>query len=122
MGYTATKRIEIAGLHQLDLPYKSPCTRQHGHNWIIEVEVCAEELNEEGMVIDFTHISEIVNRLDHRNLNNFIKQPTAENIAKWIRDEIEKELDIHRDEDSNRSWVSKVTVQESEGNVACYIP
>jgi len=117
--FTVTKRLEIAGAHRLDLPYNSPCKRLHGHNWIITVEVSAEELNKEGMVIDFTDIKETVHRLDHKNLNDiFDFNPTAENIAKWVADEIQGEFDGEKDTQK----VTKVTVQESEGNVACYIP
>ena len=35
--YTVSKRMEIAGAHQLRLPYESKCENLHGHNWIITV-------------------------------------------------------------------------------------
>lgn len=122
--FTVTKRMEISASHSLKLPYDSPCKRTHGHNWIITVEVSAEELDEGGMVIDFSTIKEVVQRLDHRDLNKTLLgiNPTAENIAKWICDEVQKALDTHRDEDSNESRVSKVTVQETENNIASYVP
>ena len=97
--YTVIKTLEIAGAHTLNLPYDSPCGRLHGHNWTVEVEVRSENLNAEGMVIDFTIISEVVRQLDHAQLNNvqcphckeitpgILPQglnPTAENIARWI--------------------------------------
>lgn len=67
-----------------------------------------EELNENGMVVDFKEISNIVKgKLDHAYLNDVIPgNPTAENIAKWICDSI--------------PFCVKVSVQESEGNVATY--
>ena len=115
--YTVTKRIEIAGSHRLKLPYDSPCTRLHGHNWIIEVEVIAGILTTQGMVVDFTNISKVVRQLDHRDLNEmFTFNPTAENIAEWIFNNVKKTLD------NSHAEVSKVTVQESEGNIACYTP
>jgi len=115
--YKVTKRIEIAGSHRLELPYDSPCQRVHGHNWIITVEVIAGILSCQGMVIDFTSISKVVKTLDHRDLNKILHcNPTAENIAKWIFDNVKKNLD------NPHAEVSKVTVQESEGNIACYTP
>ncbi len=113
--YSVTKRIEIAGSHKLELPYDSPCQRLHGHNWIIEVTVVSGILSTQGMVVDFTNISNVVKILDHRYLNDlFDFNPTAENIAKWIFDKVKGNLDNpHAD-------VMKVTVQESEGNIACY--
>lgn len=106
--YTVKKRIEIAGAHQLKLPYPSKCSRLHGHNWIIEVTCQREELDENGMVIDFSKIKEVVMQLDHQYLNDLLKgiNPTAENIAKWIADQI--------------PYCVKVSVQESEGNLAIY--
>lgn len=106
--YTVKKRIEIAGAHQLKLPYPSKCSRLHGHNWIIEVTCQREDLDENGMVVDFSKIKEVVMQLDHQYLNEILKgiNPTAENIAKWIADQI--------------PYCVKVSVQESEGNLAIY--
>ncbi len=105
--YTVTKRIEVSGAHCLRLPYGSKCTRLHGHNWIIDVTCRREELDENGMVVDFTHIKDVVMKLDHAFINDIVKtNPTAENIAKWIHDQI--------------PFCTRVSVQESEGNVAIY--
>jgi len=105
--YEVTKTMEVAGAHFLVLLYKSKCQNLHGHNWKISVTCQNETLNESGMVIDFTEIKRIVNQLDHENINHFVAQPTAENIAKWICDQI--------------PHCVRVSVQESEGNMACYI-
>ena len=131
--YSITKRIEIAGAHRLNLPYDSPCKRLHGHNWIIEVEISCETLTASGMVMDFTSLKEAMERvikesLDHRDLNVVPElnglNPTAENLAKWIAEELQSYLmgDGPEAPDDEIPIVSKVTVQESEGNKACYIP
>ena len=88
--YYISKRIEIAFAHQLRLNYESKCQRLHGHNGIATIYCCSEELNENGMVVDFTHVKRCINdRLDHRCLNElFDFNPTAENIARWIADEV----------------------------------
>lgn len=106
--YFVKKRLEIAGSHHLKLDYESKCSNLHGHNWIITVYCKSETLDNNGMVIDFTHIKKAVSdKLDHQNLNEiFDFNPTAENIAKWICDNVPK--------------CYKVDVQESEGNTATY--
>ena len=106
--YKISKRFEISASHKLELNYDSKCLNQHGHNWIITVYCKSKKLNENGMVIDFKHIkNRISNELDHKYLNDVLCfNPTAENIAKWIVDEID--------------FCYKAIVQESEGNLASY--
>lgn len=106
--YYVSKRMEIAGCHKLRLSYESKCSNMHGHNWIVTVYCRARRLNRDGMVIDFKHVKENIHGyLDHGNFNKLLPfNPTAENIAKWIVDQIPE--------------CYKATVQESEGNIAVY--
>ncbi|MDE6644780.1 MAG: 6-carboxytetrahydropterin synthase, partial [Muribaculaceae bacterium] len=77
--YYVSKRLEISGSHSLQLPYPSKCMRKHGHNWVITVHCRAKELNDAGMVTDFTHIKESVSDvLDHADFNEVLPfNPTA---------------------------------------------
>jgi len=106
--YKVQKRIEISSSHSLILDYESKCQELHGHNWIITIYCKKKELDQNGMVEDFTKIKKkISDRLDHKNLNIIFKfNPTAENIAKWCHDQIKT--------------CYKCSVQESEGNIAIY--
>ena len=106
--YIVSKRMEIAGAHFLNLSYESKCANIHGHNWIVTVFCRAEKLNDDGMIVDFKHIKNMVHeKLDHQYLNNVVEfNPTAENMAKWICDQVPN--------------CFKVQVQESEGNIAIY--
>ena len=54
--YTVIKRMEVSASHSLKLSYQSKCENLHGHNWIIIVFCRSKDLNEDGMVVDFTHI------------------------------------------------------------------
>lgn len=107
--YYVSKKMEIAACHHLSLSYESKCKNLHGHNWHITVHCKAKTLNKDGMVVDFKHIKEKIHGyLDHGNLNELLPfNPTAENISKWIVDQIPE------------CW--KAEVQESDGNVAVYV-
>ena len=106
--YYVSKRLEISSAHSLHLSYESKCEALHGHNWIVVVHCKSKTLNVDGMVTDFTGIKKkISGPLDHQNLNDILPfNPTAENIAKWVCDNVEN--------------CYKVEVWESENNKAIY--
>lgn len=106
--YFLKKRIQVAGAHKLP-NYPGKCKKLHGHNWIVVV-YCAcddDKLNDHDMVIDFSEIKKIVNELDHEFFNDFIENPTAENLAKYFCDKI--------------PTCFMVEVEEAEGSRAYYV-
>ena len=100
------------------------CENLHGHNWKIEAYVAGKSLNNAGVLMDFgeikQHVSEIMNRLDHKFLNeldyfNDNNPPSSENIACYVATSLQsmiKETGIR---------VSRVTAWESENASATYI-
>jgi len=106
--YFIKKKFEVAASHNLNLDYVSPCQNLHGHNWNITVYCKCEDLDSNGMVIDFKKIKEVVHgTMDHKNLNNqFTFNPTAENIARWVVD--------------NVPFCYRADVEESSNNTATY--
>ena len=111
----------FSAAHQLR-GYKGECEKLHGHNWKVQVYVLAEKLNEIDISIDFHTLKELAQEviapLDHGMLNEIFpfteKNPSSENIAKWIFDSLKKRLD---NENIN---LSAVTVWESETASATY--
>ena len=106
---------EFASAHTLR-DYPGACSRMHGHNWKLELEVLATGLDEIGMGIDFrkmkTAANEVGDRLDHRYLNDLEPftelNPTAENIAAYVYREIAARLN------SETVSVNAVTLWETD--------
>jgi 6-pyruvoyltetrahydropterin/6-carboxytetrahydropterin synthase len=111
----------FAAAHQLR-GYKGRCEKLHGHNWKVQVYVLAERLNELDLAIDFHELKrlaeEVISPLDHSFLNDIFpfteKNPSSENIAKWIYDSLKKRLS-ESDVD-----LAAVSVWESETASATY--
>ncbi len=84
-------KTHFAGAHHLR-DYPGTCELPHGHNWKVKVTVRASEVDELGMGIDFKvlkkHVNEVIDKLDHRDLNEmeeFSKiNPSSEHIAMFI--------------------------------------
>jgi len=73
--------------------YEGACARPHGHNYKLHVTVEGSPDPWSGMVIDFVELKRVVGdavmaRVDHRDLNEIMENPTAENLAAWIWEQI----------------------------------
>lgn len=114
---------DFCAAHQLR-EFKGDCERLHGHNWKIEVYVMGQKVDPTGLVIDFkvlkTQVKEILKELDHRFLNDVPafrdQNPSSENIAKYIAEQLDPRL-----KDTGVS-VSRVTAWESDDACATYYP
>jgi 6-pyruvoyltetrahydropterin/6-carboxytetrahydropterin synthase len=103
--------------------YPGKCSRLHGHNWKVEVNICGNKLNELGMLVDFVDLKTAVNgilvKLDHYYLNEvepFCEiNPTAENLAQYIYEKLD-ETPIFQQNVKLRS----IRVWESPNSAAAY--
>jgi 6-pyruvoyltetrahydropterin/6-carboxytetrahydropterin synthase len=106
--YRVTREIHFCYGHRL-LNYEGKCRHLHGHNGRAVIALAADRLDARGMVMDFSHIKDVVSAwideaLDHKMLLHqddpalpWLRQqgepvyvmtvnPTAENIARLIFD------------------------------------
>lgn len=119
--YELAIEVGFAAAHQLR-GYKGKCENLHGHNWRVQISVSAERLNELDIAIDFHDLKkiaqEVVTPLDHAFLNDIFpfteKNPSSENIAKWIFDSLKKKIN------NGNLRTAAVTVWESESASASY--
>lgn len=91
------KEFTFDSAHNL-LNYTGKCASLHGHTYKLHV-VLSGKLQKNGLVFDFGDIKSIVNEkvisvLDHKYINDIIKQPSAENISIWIWNQLKKDLPL----------------------------
>jgi len=111
--YTIRKKFHFEYAHQLYDSFTVDCKNQiHGHSGVVEVFLSSEELDDKGVVVDFTQIKSLIkdyiNSWDHalimsdkfpkeylKMLKKYNKKlmivnynPTAENMAKIMFEDI----------------------------------
>lgn len=90
--YRIAKQFAFSASHQLvGLPPEHKCSRLHGHNYLVEVVLAAEDLDDRGFVVDYAALDAgvwpfIRDQLDHRHLNDVLDCTTAEALAMTIFD------------------------------------
>jgi 6-pyruvoyltetrahydropterin/6-carboxytetrahydropterin synthase len=97
--YTIAKQFEFCASHQLrgligtTLPgtdQEHPCSRKHGHNYVVEVVLSGTTLDSQGFLVDYHDLAPVKKmldyRFDHRDLNEVLQvdNPTAEVLARRI--------------------------------------
>ncbi len=96
--YTLSKSATFEASHRLPR-HGGKCSRLHGHSWKATVEVGADELQADGfqagMAVDFYIVGNVLKtlveeKLDHWHLNDTtgLADPTSENLARWIYDNL----------------------------------
>jgi len=86
----------FAAAHRLPR-YNGKCFNLHGHNYRIQVVLRGDPDPYSGIFVDFGDVEKavkehVLDKVDHTNLNDFIENPTAENIATWMWHHLEGKL------------------------------
>lgn len=93
--FEISKEFHFSASHQLGgLPDTHPCSRLHGHNYIVKVILTSDTLDGTGFVVDYGDLKPfatwIDDTLDHRHLNDvLVFQPSAENMARAMAELIQ---------------------------------
>jgi 6-pyruvoyltetrahydropterin/6-carboxytetrahydropterin synthase len=123
--YEVSVEAAFAAAHRLR-GYQGKCEALHGHNYRVRLVVCGKELDQIGLLQDFTVLKKVLRgiteSLDHKYLNElppFDKlNPSAENLARFIHDEMAKQLAGQM----GTASLASVTVWETETASATYKP
>lgn len=90
---SVTKSFGFEAAHFLP-DYDGACSNLHGHSYKMQVTVGGSVDEASGMIIDFTRLksivnSEVINKYDHKYLNDFFEMPTAENMVQSFYDTLD---------------------------------
>lgn len=119
MIYRVEKSVRFEAAHHLEgMVDGHPCSNVHGHSYEATVALEADQLSEEGFVVDFTLIKTLIKgRYDHKNLNDEMsRNPTAENLALQIYTDVHELL--FRLKWDKEVRVVQVTVRETPTSLA----
>lgn len=105
--------------------YRGKCENPHGHNYKVRATLQGRELDKAGLLLDFNELKHamrpVIAKLDHQMINDlepFVKiNPSAENLAKYFFEEINKSL---KNTAAGRVSVKEVTVWETDTTTATY--
>lgn len=97
--FTISVETHFRASHQLPLSNGSK-ERAHRHNWLVTADVSSEKMNPLGVVMDFRQlkamVDDIVAEFENTPLDNLDyfqrNNPSAENVAKYIYQELEPRL------------------------------
>lgn len=115
--YRLIKQFSLACAHQI--PDADKCSRIHGHNYRVRFCLEGQELDEQGMLIDYRQIKrQLKQRYDHHFLNQFPEfdpeqggiPPTTERVAEVFFEAI----DTLCQQKETRPRVCWVEVQETD--------
>jgi len=90
------KHFEFEASHILP-KHPGKCSRMHGHTYKLTVVVDGPVEKDSGMVVDFSVIKdivkeEIIDKYDHRHMNDYFENPTAETLSQAFFDLVKKKL------------------------------
>jgi 6-pyruvoyltetrahydropterin/6-carboxytetrahydropterin synthase len=120
--YRISKQFGFSASHVLHgLRPGHACGRLHGHNYLIQAELAAGELDPVGFVADYGDLAPFGRWLDttfdHRHLNDVMEaNPTAEHLAHMCAARLIRMFE------SERARVSAVGVSETPKTWAWYHP
>ena len=108
--------------------YRGKYENVHGHNYRVEVTVAGDDVDSTGLLVDFVELKQrldgVIAYLDHRFINDLAPfdkiNPSAENIARYFFQEIEKGLAVR--ENGPRSRLARVKIWETDTSSATYQP
>ncbi|MDQ6963142.1 MAG: 6-carboxytetrahydropterin synthase QueD [Mariprofundaceae bacterium] len=102
--------------------YDGDCARLHGHNWMVQLFVSCEKLDDIGLAVDYKilkrELKAALKPWDHYHLNEVspfdVINPSSENVARALFETMSQRLN------DERVHVSKIIIGETCTARVCY--
>ena len=99
--YLVRVRARFEAAHHLH-SYRGTPEPNHGHSWLVEAVLRAEELDSEGMAFDFVaarkQLEELARLFDHGDVNAVAPfdrvTPSTENLASWFHARLSERIPV----------------------------
>lgn len=108
-----TKRVVFCAAHSIAGAGK--CANKHGHNWVANIDVWCDSLDERGFIADVADIKQAAFKYDHDDLDKYFDQPSTENVAQKIADDV---VTICKESNNEGQYSVRVHLIETENNSA----
>lgn len=120
--YELVIQSEFAAAHRL-LLHDGSYEPLHGHNWLVEVHLAGPELDEAGMLADFTQLQPALAAITAELHDSYLNElpafrstsPSTERVARYIHDRLAPRL-------PGSVAIQRVRVWETRHCAAAYVP
>ncbi len=116
-----TKQFSFEMAHALT-DYPGKCRNIHGHSYRLEVTVTGDRIESSGMVIDFKHLKDLVNRTVVEPLDHFLvlSDRTDDELQRLLKNNYEKVkiVPFQPSTENLLEYMAKMLAPELPGNVS----
>lgn len=121
--FELNKDMHFAAAHFIPDERAGKCAFTHGHTYFVNLTIVGEQLDEMGMLVNFSDLKKIVHdKYDHQLLNNFPeyerRAPSTEEVSRQICQLVETHLATL----PNEPKCIQVVVRETPTSYCIYRP
>ncbi len=121
--FELNKDLHFSAAHFIDDARAGKCRNVHGHNYIANITIVGDRLDDMGFLVNFSELKKVVTEaFDHTILNDHPRfqnvPPTTETVARTIHEMISEFLK----DQSNTVYCLQIFLRETPTSYAVYRP
>lgn len=121
--FELNKDVHFSAAHYIDDPRAGKCQNIHGHNYIANITIVGDTLDDMGFLVNFSDVKKVITTsFDHTLLNDHPRfqdiPPTTETVARTIHELVSEFLSTQ----SENVRCLQVFLRETPTSYAVYRP